>query len=263
MFEEKNTAANSVPKNLPLEPVDDMFADVDNGDVPAPSTTSTPPPQDAISAGVLQKKEDVATPVAAHTRNDLDKQASSLNQMAQYKMRTPILGKILFFILLFAVLVVVIFGAWWAYAKLIKKDKSTMSNVNNVETIMPVAPVVVPKVTPVVPEQIATTSISNLDSTTSAEIINQQKTEEILFGEPVDTDSDGLDDIREKQLGSDPNKKDTDGDGLSDGDEVLIWKTNVLQIDTDKDTYLDGEEVANGYNPLGPGKLINIPTSTN
>ncbi len=98
--------------------------------------------------------------------------------------------------------------------------------------------------------------------------MNQQKNDTILFGEPVDTDSDGLDDIREKQLGTDPNKKDTDSDGLSDGDEVLIWKTKPLVKDTDLDGHLDGVEIKNGYNPLGPGKLYNIPktkqaTSTN
>jgi len=44
----------------------------------------------------------------------------------------------------------------------------------------------------------------------------------------TDTDGDLLVDRREEELGTDPNNKDTDGDG-----------------------YLDGLEVANGYNPLG------------
>jgi|GEM_PF-3489072 len=43
----------------------------------------------------------------------------------------------------------------------------------------------------------------------------------------TDTDKDGLIDMEEKKLGTDPNKADTDGDG-----------------------FLDGQEVKNGYDPL-------------
>ncbi len=46
----------------------------------------------------------------------------------------------------------------------------------------------------------------------------------------LDSDSDGLTDLQEAQLGTDPNKADTDGDGFNDGQEVKA-----------------------GYNPLGPG----------
>ena len=48
----------------------------------------------------------------------------------------------------------------------------------------------------------------------------------------VDSDNDGLSDIEEAAYGTDPNNPDSDGD-----------------------TYPDGGEVANGYNPLGAGKL--------
>ncbi|MFH1522555.1 MAG: CARDB domain-containing protein [Patescibacteria group bacterium] len=47
-----------------------------------------------------------------------------------------------------------------------------------------------------------------------------------------DTDGDLLADVREAELGTDPNNPDSDGDG-----------------------FLDGVEVANGYNPLGEGKM--------
>lgn len=49
--------------------------------------------------------------------------------------------------------------------------------------------------------------------------------------------------------------KDSDGDGLSDGDEILKYKTDPNNRDTDGDGYSDGDEVKNGYNPLGAGKL--------
>jgi hypothetical protein len=47
-----------------------------------------------------------------------------------------------------------------------------------------------------------------------------------------DFDQDGLNAADESQYGTDPNEEDTDGDG-----------------------YLDGQEVYNGYNPLGTGLL--------
>lgn len=43
---------------------------------------------------------------------------------------------------------------------------------------------------------------------------------------------------------------DTDGDGLSDSDECLIYKTNPAGRDTDGDYVPDGEEVAIGSSPL-------------
>ncbi len=69
-----------------------------------------------------------------------------------------------------------------------------------------------------------------------------------------DTDRDGLVDQRESELGLDPRKADTDGDTLSDGDEVLVYGTNPLNTDTDGDTYPDGVEIQKGYNPRGEGK---------
>ncbi|MBP9802570.1 hypothetical protein KBC40_03200 [Patescibacteria group bacterium] len=47
---------------------------------------------------------------------------------------------------------------------------------------------------------------------------------------------------------------DTDQDGLSDVDE-LKYGTDLNNPDSDNDTYSDGQEVNNGYNPLGDGFL--------
>lgn len=71
----------------------------------------------------------------------------------------------------------------------------------------------------------------------------------------VDSDSDGLSDIEEATAGTNINVIDTDNDGLSDYEEIQIFKTNPLNSDTDGDTYSDGAEVKNGYNPNGDGKL--------
>lgn len=110
---------------------------------------------------------------------------------------------------------------------------------------------------------IDTTSIQEQISipTTTPSIVlpvlqNEKKDEKIISEDLTDGDSDGLTDSREKELGTDPQKMDTDGDEMPDGDEVLIWKTNPLSSDTDNDGYLDVDEIGNWYNPSGSGKLI-------
>ena len=64
-------------------------------------------------------------------------------------------------------------------------------------------------------------------------------------GEPcyTDADKDGLTKCVEEELGTDPDKEDTDGDGLRDGKEVIITKTDPLKKDTDGDGLNDFEEV--------------------
>ncbi|MGQ9592469.1 MAG: hypothetical protein ACUVYA_19485, partial [Planctomycetota bacterium] len=70
----------------------------------------------------------------------------------------------------------------------------------------------------------------------------------------ADSDGDGLTNRREFELGTDPRNRDTDGDLLDDGLEVLVWGTMPLHPDTDGDLALDGAEVAQGKNPLDPNE---------
>lgn len=58
-----------------------------------------------------------------------------------------------------------------------------------------------------------------------------------------DKDMDGLGKCLEKEIGTDPNNPDTDGDGLTDGEEYLTYKTNPLKVDTDSDGLNDYDEV--------------------
>jgi outer membrane protein OmpA-like peptidoglycan-associated protein len=60
-----------------------------------------------------------------------------------------------------------------------------------------------------------------------------------------DKDGDGLTKREEKELGTDPNNPDTDGDRLQDGEEVRTFVTDPLNTDTDADSLSDGEEVIN------------------
>lgn len=72
---------------------------------------------------------------------------------------------------------------------------------------------------------------------------------------PGDRDDDGLDGEEEALHGSSDTSADTDGDGLSDADEVNAYESDPANPDTDGDGYPDGSEVQNGYNPNGAGTL--------
>lgn len=49
--------------------------------------------------------------------------------------------------------------------------------------------------------------------------------------------------LQKFQYGLDPNKIDTDGDGLSDYDEIFVYHTNPLKVDSDGDGLTDYQEV--------------------
>jgi len=68
----------------------------------------------------------------------------------------------------------------------------------------------------------------------------------------VDSDNDGLEDSEELVKSTNPILPDTDGDGLTDGDEVLIHNTNPTSIDSDGDGLDDFTEINIGSNPLSP-----------
>jgi hypothetical protein len=73
------------------------------------------------------------------------------------------------------------------------------------------------------------------------------------FTDPAeaDTDEDGLSDGAEINLHkTEPLTPDTDSDGLNDGDEVNKYNTSPLISDTDGDSFDDGVEVAAGTDPI-------------
>lgn len=66
----------------------------------------------------------------------------------------------------------------------------------------------------------------------------------------LDSDDDGLPDKEERRLGLMPTMKDTDGDSLSDYEEVAISHTDPKASDSDRDGLFDGEEVRLKSSPL-------------
>lgn len=78
-------------------------------------------------------------------------------------------------------------------------------------------------------------------------------------GAELDSDFDGVSDREEKLYGTDPFATDTDADGLTDRDEVMVFGTDPTKADTDGDTFPDGQEVTNGFDPKGPGRIKTAP----
>ena len=66
----------------------------------------------------------------------------------------------------------------------------------------------------------------------------------------VDSDNDGLLNAVENALGTSPTDADTDDDGISDGSEVKVYKTDPLRADTDSDGLPDAYELEHQFNPL-------------
>ena len=109
-------------------------------------------------------------------------------------------------------------------------------------------------------EEVKNTQVTPEVTAPVVEEVNNTVTQPIqpTLTAPIDTDQDGLTDEEEAALSTNPNSSDTDQDGLTDREEIKVYGTEPLESDTDSDGYIDGEEVKGGFNPKGPGKLLDI-----
>ncbi|MFH1187655.1 MAG: binary toxin-like calcium binding domain-containing protein [bacterium] len=147
-------------------------------------------------------------------------------------------GRIKIIIIIIIIFAIAVGAAWLSYSYFIKSNPDSAVKENSIEINA-------------VNDLPAPADNQNLNENVDANV--NAPVEPI---KPVDTDGDGLTDDDEIKFGTDPNKIDTDSDGLTDQEEVIKYKTNPHNMDTDGDGYTDGEEVKNGYNPNGEGKLI-------
>jgi len=103
----------------------------------------------------------------------------------------------------------------------------------------------------------ATAYTKNIESDYSHEISH------VVSNSPVgfDTDGDGISDDEEIDIyGTDPDRADTDGDGLNDGEELGYWGDNwnadfdsdglinLLDLDSDNNNFTDGQELNGDLN---------------
>lgn len=239
---------------------EDMFAGVEEEPVILAAAPARPP--GALEAGRLKPKMPAAEPASPLPPPPLDLPA------VEYATRGPMVGKIVLVVV--AVLAVggLAYGGFYVYRR------SQAPALPPAEFAAPAAEI--PAVTvPAAPEETAAAT-----STASA---TAMRNDELLFGEPLDSDGDGLDDVREREIGTNarlpdsdrdgltdgdevrtyktnPRELDTDGDALADGVEVTLWRTDPLQADSDADGFPDGKEIYNFYSPLGAGKLLSLPS---
>jgi len=102
--------------------------------------------------------------------------------------------------------------------------------------------------------QITLTGIKEAEGSYSVEItgINGKSTKTFVFRIRIDSDGDGLSDGSEEFIHkTDPLNPDTDGDGLNDFTEVQLG-SNPLAIDSDGDGFSDDYEYKTGYSPIDP-----------
>lgn len=87
---------------------------------------------------------------------------------------------------------------------------------------------------------------------TPAPATPEPEAEPEIVDDGTDSDGDGLTDVEEAALGTDPNNPDTDEDGISDYDEVYVWGSDPLNLDSDGDGLYDGGELIYGTSILNP-----------
>ncbi|MEK7644400.1 MAG: hypothetical protein AAB390_03810 [Patescibacteria group bacterium] len=247
----------NVPNNLPTTEPDDMFSNTDS----APEAPISPAVASALGAGALRPK---ISPVATHNpprspvpamNFDSDRPLSEPMMPGRVENLEEPVGKSKLILVVVIILIVglLVGGAVWGYFAFVKNKSKTSGIIPDQGTS--VNDIVIPAE--------GAENESNKIVNNPAIVPPEPPTpdDNILFGEPLDTDGDSLTDDQEKESGTNAFNWDSDGDELSDGDEVNNWKTDPLSEDTDKDTFLDGMEVKNGYNPNGPGRFVDALNS--
>lgn len=193
------------------------------------------------------------------------------NPLAAMPTTMPGGGSFKYLIIGVFTLLVVLGGGYAAY-EFILKPQFTPTPTPVTETVVQ-EPQIIPETTPTNMQTgvspLDTTATSSLSTTTPIDNntataaqsleLNYGTSTSTVANTGLDTDGDGLTDADEINIyHTDPNKVDTDGDGLTDYEEVKIYHTDPNNPDTDGDGYKDGAEVKAGYNPAGPGRLLNV-----
>lgn len=268
MFDDQQISRTGpgAPNNLPFQEPPDMFDGAENNaSLPPVEQFSTPvdfSPQpasaSALGAGILQPKTGEVTPFSvkrdqSFAPNQNPQTPPGMNSLPPQNgqeplnaVKQPTLSHGIMIAIMIVIVGFILAGSGWFVYRIFNKPSSDSTNNVSQPEIQNLPPasdetVDIPVALPPVDE--------------IQEVSSNAVDEEIILGEMSDTDSDGIKDNREREIGTDPNNADSDMDGLLDGEELLIWRTNPKNIDTDGDGYKDGDEVKAGYNPSGPGRL--------
>jgi hypothetical protein len=233
--------------------VDDIFADTDNSQA-AGGNSQVETRRVGLSAN--------PSPLSSQTSSG-QKMAGSIADEDEEEATSGKGGKWFKIAIIAVVAAIVILGGYLVYTKLLAKktvepvvNNQATTQTSNQTTNKPTENVVPPVATS---NNSFVTPLAEQNAATSSEASSTVEVPAIPgVNAPANTDSDldGLTDEEEKTLGTNPNLIDSDFDTLSDYDEVKVYKTDPLKSDSDGDTYSDDAEIKSGYNPNGPGKLV-------
>ena len=212
----------SVPPNLPTAEPEDIFGQTDvSADETVPISEPNPleknpdsfgvapefsTPKTAIQAGILKPKSSPESldMVPSQPPDVPPKIITPPEEQMDYPMKEPLLSRGLAIGLIAGVGVLFLgFAGWYVYRVFIQ-------DTNEVD-IQPTQTA----------EQTGETSgqpVPSGEQNTQPPAPQFSVDEQILFGEPIDSDSDGISNGDEKDVGTDPLHWDSDSDGLSDGD---------------------------------------------
>jgi hypothetical protein len=217
--------------NFPMgDPAEDIFEETDaTTETPAPVTNTMP-----VGGGTMPPSapRPTANPTMVPPRNPLAEVPGA--EVPKPKRS----GKMIMLLVVLLLVVVLAGGAAYYFLVMNKSDENSNTNNSNSANTNLNSNI-----------NNNTNQVANVNSTDSNANTNQNS---------GDTDGDGLLDSEERELGTSIQRPDSDSDELFDYEEVKVYKTDPLNPDTDGDTFLDGKEVKAGYDPNGPGKLLDI-----
>ena len=221
-------AARQAGMNSQSAPVEDIFGSSDSQAISRASMSGQPPQFPAMPGQLANHR-----PIS---EAELFGRGKSLS-----------FGKLITIVIVLVIVLLAITAGIFGYNYLSSLSKSNSQTAQP----LPTGGNAEPATTTAEMPALATTTVSSPTTTNTP----------ALTADTADSDGDGLTDSEEKALGTDSLKADSDSDGLTDWAEIKIYKTNPLNADTDGDTYKDGQEVINGYDPAKPGnaKLFSVP----
>lgn len=88
------------------------------------------------------------------------------------------------------------------------------------------------------------------ETVASNAILSEKVTESFETAQNEDLDQDGIENSVEEDLGTDLDKSDSDKDGIDDYEEINVYHTDPVQYDSDGDSLSDADELLLGLNPL-------------